>query len=474
MNKIAIVETQKRTREHIDTLLSRKGYTTILFENADDFLRELEASKTDIELLIAAWFLVGETSGPELLMRLKQRKVFFPVIVIASFVGLDISNQVFDLGGADLLLKPIDGDRLCKAVGKALHDPKEVDPLVAELRKELIGSNPSFLDAIVKLAKAIESKDTNVLLVGESGVGKEIFAQLIHKHSEYKEDIGQRIVDTNITSIPETLIESVLFGHEKGAFTGANNRHIGLFELAGDGVLFLDEIGDLAPSCQPKLLRAIEERHFYRVGGNEEIPFRARLVCATSRNLAQATLDGTFRNDLYYRINELEIRIPPLRERKEDIRNLTLHFLGDSGFHLEREALALLESYSFPGNVRDLQNVLTQAKAACSDKTILPNHLPHKVMSERESKPLDRLDQSIRSTREDQYSWLEFLFDLKHDDAVDEIIRYFDTIYLPKRIREAGTQEKAAKVMGTTPKTLRQWLKNCGLDKATRKQKGRQ
>ncbi len=466
MSKIVVIESQPRAKQRMVEFLSNDGHSVTEFADAANALKALEQSGFDTDLMIVAWDIYGEVSGSEFLLRLKQKMVNLPVVVAVPGLSLNLSDRVFELGATDLLLKPIDGDRLRRAVRQALQDPKQVDPLVAELREKLVGNSTLFLDAVVKLAQAIRSGDTTVLLIGETGVGKEIFAQLVHEKSRTLET---KIIATNTAGYSATLIESELFGHEKGAFTDAKERHIGAFERAGKGTLFLDEIGDLDLSLQPKLLRAIEEHKFYRVGGNEEIKFRARLVCATSRNLAEAARIGSFRKDLYFRINEFEIRIPPLRERKEDVRALVTYFLKDSRVRLEREALAILEDYSFPGNVRELQNILTQARAVCSGHTILPQHLPHKVMRERQGlpeasrAPQASVDQKNLPTYA-QHVWPEFLFELSHKDAIDKITRQFDRAYLSRKIEETGSQEKAAKAIGTTPKTLRQWLKKCGLD----------
>ena len=431
--------------------LTGEGYSVEEFEDASKALAAIDhADRRPVELVIVAWDVPGAMNGAEFLLRLKQRNATFPRIVVTEAVDLDIRNRAFNLGAADLLLKPVDGDRLRKSVRRTLKDPKEVDPLVAELGERLIGDSPAFLDAIVKLAQAIHNEQPTVLLIGESGVGKEDFAQLIHERGSRAR---ARIEAVNLAGLAPTLIESELFGHEKGAFTGADRQHAGAFERAHKGTLFLDEIGYLDMALQPKLLRAVQQREFLRVGGSEPIDFDARLVCATSRNLAEAVRLGTFRQDLYYRISEFEIRIPPLRQRKEDIRPLVEHFLSATGFRLEREALAVLESYAFPGNVRELQNVLKYARTVCQGNAILPADLPGEIMQERLSPP-----------SEVQPSWPEYLFSKTREEAIKEIEKQFDRVYLLRRIQEAGNnREKAAKLMDITPKTLRQKLRECGL-----------
>jgi DNA-binding NtrC family response regulator len=384
------------------------------------------------------------------MLRLRQRRASYPCLVISAWLDLATRNRAVALGAADLLLKPIDGNRLRNSVSRALGDPRVTDPLFQELRGKLVGEAPVFLDAVLKLSQAIRGGDTGILLIGESGVGKEIFAQLVHQKSR---PASTRIEAVNIAGFSESLIESELFGHEKGAFTGADRMRCGAFERAGAGTLFLDEIGDLNPALQPKLLRAIEQRQFYRVGGSQPMKFEARLVCATSRNLAAAVRSGVFRPDLYHRVSEFEIRIPPLRERKGDMRPLAEHFLRDTGAVLEREAMAVLESYSFPGNVRELQNLLKQAVAVHKGRSILPADLPGEIMQEREA-----------TGSEAAPGWDRRLLAMSRSEALVEIEKDFDRIYLQQRIAQAGgNRTKAAEAMGITPKTLRQKLRECGL-----------
>ena len=461
MSSIIVIESENRSRERIFNFLRAEGYAVEEFDSARKALEFLNHSGDDVDLAVVAWGISGEVSGSELLMRLKQRKATFPCIVVTSTLDLAISHRAIALGAVDVLLKPIDGDRMRESVRKALKDPRVVDPLFQELRKDIIGESPVLMDAVVKLTKAIRSGDTSVLLIGESGVGKEIFAQLIHRKSQIA-GVAAPIEAINIASLSSNLIESELFGHEKGAFTGANRSRKGTFERADGGTLFLDEIGYLNPELQPKLLRIVDQRTFFRVGGNEELKFQGRLVCATSRNLVEAVRAGTFREDLYYRISGFEIRIPPLRERKGDIRLLAQHFVRNTGLRLERETIAILESYSFPGNVRELEHIIKRAGAAADGESILPVHLPGEIMLERESPAAEK-----------QYAWPESLLAKKRDDALREIEKQFDRVYLPQRIRDAGNnREKAAKEMGITPKTLRQKLRDCGLGHSVGRKRG--
>ena len=460
MYKIIVIESDERARERIFGFLDQEDYLLKALNDASEALSFIQSENEDVDLCIVAWDIASQMSGSEFLVRVKQQNNNLPCIVLTSNLDLAMSNRAIAFGALDVLLKPIDGDRLRGSVQKALGDPRVVDPLFNELRKDIIGESQVLLDSVLELAQAIRAGDTSILLIGETGVGKEIFAQLVHKYR--KNENAEKIQAINIASLSSSLIESELFGHERGAFTGANHRRIGKFELAGSGVLFLDEIGFLDRQLQPKLLRVIDQRTFYRVGGNEELEFKARLVSATSRNLAEAVRAGLFRDDLYYRVSGFEIRIPPLRDRRDDIPKLAEHFLKKKELYLERETVAILKSYLFPGNVRELQNILIQASAVASGKKILPNDLPNQIMLERQS-----------SDREMRPVWPEFLYSKKRDEALSEIEKRFDREYLPLKISEAGNnRQKAAQNMGITPKTLRQKMRDCGLEHLVGRERG--
>jgi DNA-binding NtrC family response regulator len=459
MARIIVVDSDSVSNGRLARLLAADDHEVRLYERGDQALEDAISSATEPQLMILAWDLGGLVGGPELLTRLRQRQVTFPQIVINSLVNLQIRNRVVGLGAQDLLSKPIDGDRLRLSVGRALQDPLVVDPLVAELRREIVGESPALVDAVLMLAKAIHSCSPSLLLIGESGVGKEIFAQLFHRHTCRS---GAPIEAVNLAGLSSGLIESELFGHEKGAFTNASHQHQGVFERAGEGTLFLDEIGYLDSALQPKLLRAIDQREFVRVGGTARIPFQARLVCATSRNLAESVKNGSFRPDLYYRISQFEIRIPPLRKRQEDLRPLMDYFLAGTGVQLERETLEILKSYSFPGNVRELRDILQYARDTCHGQRVLPGDLPGEIMEDRES-----------TTERPDTDWKERFLAMSREEALRQIEIEFDREYLPRMLAAAGgNKEEAARRIGITAKTLRQKLRNCGLYDFVRQEEG--
>jgi len=284
----------------------------------------------------------------------------------------------------DLKILSVFADLAARAIGNARkieHDKKEIRDLKNELRGkyEIVGESKALRNVISDAIKVANSKSTTLLL-GESGTGKELLARLIHRAGPRKDE---PMIVLNCAALPETLLEDELFGHEKGAYTGAVARKIGKFELADGGTIFLDEIGEMSPGMQSKLLRILQEGVFYRVGGNKAIPVDVRVLSATNRNIEEDVAQGKFREDLYYRINVVQISMPPLRERREDIVMLAEHFLdifkkerGTSNLAISKEAMDLMVEYDWPGNVREMKNALERAVVMGNGKQILPEDLP--------------------------------------------------------------------------------------------------
>ena len=467
MSSILILESDSRTRERLVEFLQTQGHSVHSELTPDEALERLRTGTHCFDLAIIAWDLLGSIGAAEFLLRLKQLKASIPRIIVAPAITLNVWNRAFALGARDVLLKPVDSERLCRAVENALDEQVKVIPLVAELRRSLVGECPEFVAAVVQLAQSIRSDNAGVLLIGESGVGKEVFARLFHQKGSPE---GAPLEAVNLAGLSPSLIESELFGHEKGAFTGADRRHIGAFERAKGGTLFLDEIGYLDASLQPRLLRAIDQKHFHRVGGTEEVELRARLVCATSLNLADAVRAGSFRVDLYHRINGFEIRIPPLRERREDIRPLIQVLMRDSGVKVERETQQILESYSFPGNVRELDSLLKRSMAVSDGCCLTPGDLPGEIMREREQ-PTER--DAPESVEVGSESWPEAFFHSSYKEAVDELLCQFDRAYFSHRLALAGNnRERLAREIGISSRTLRDKLKTCGLGHLIRGETG--
>jgi len=366
----------------------RWGYTTKVFENGRSFLDQL------IELpdLVLLDLMLPDINGIDLLKEIKQRNPEIPVIVLSAQGSVDVAVTTLKLGAADYFSKPIDFPRLEMAIKNALKLAslsREVENLRESVGTRLhfdnIVSQSGEMQEVFKLINKVKQIDIGVLLLGESGTGKELVTRAIHFNSNRQN--GPFIV-VNCASIPHELLESELFGHERGAFTGAVQRRIGKFEQAIGGTIFLDEIGELDLSLQSKLLRVIQEKQFDRVGGSELIKTDARLICATHRNLWEEVKQKNFREDLYYRISSFPIMLPPLRQRKSDILLLAEHFLkknseelGKPKIRFSHKALDLLYNYPWPGNIRELENVIQRGVVLTEGQVFTEKELPISIQS---------------------------------------------------------------------------------------------
>ncbi|WP_413936287.1 sigma-54-dependent transcriptional regulator [Nitrospira sp. BLG_1] len=355
--------------------------------------------KEDPDLVLLDIVLPG-TDGLAVLQMLRTERKSTPVIMLTGTKSVKTAVDAMKLGAADYLSKPFDVDELRIVIDRALNS-SELEQEVTQLRAQvvkryafhnLIGKSQGMQEIYAKIEQVADSR-TTVLITGESGTGKELVAKALHYNSSRRE---RPFVALNCAALPETLIESELFGHEKGSFTDATARRVGQFELANTGTLFLDEIGDLSPITQAKLLRVIQEREFTRIGGVQPIKVDVRIVAATNKNLDDLVRKGLFREDLYYRINVISLYLPPLRERTEDIPLIANHFLEKRLEEAQRppiefgkEALELLTRYPWPGNVRELENFIEQAFIWSQHATeITPEHLPTSMKSTSRSPSL--------------------------------------------------------------------------------------
>jgi DNA-binding NtrC family response regulator len=381
MRKILLVENSSRDAERFRSLLEDN-----LIVEACETGQQAELFITTRGQDLAAIVILLEIPGPpfafELLLRCRQVLPNVPVVITSNVLDATIAARAVALGAHDFLQKPLDATRVKSCLHALLSAQDPYMPVVEKLNQTILGESPALRATLKYVAKVIRHPESRVLLIGESGTGKELLAQAIH---ELGTDSDTHCVAVNISAIPKELIESEIFGHEKGAFTGAYNSHQGYLEEAGQGTLFLDEIGDLDLSLQVKLLRVIQEKKFRRLKGTKDIDFQARLVCATNRDLAQAVNEGTFRRDLYHRIAEVTIQVPPLRERADDVDLLLDHFLayysGNRQTRFARETLTILHGYHFPGNIRELENIVKAALISSDGEWILPRHLPLLSMS---------------------------------------------------------------------------------------------
>ncbi len=324
---------------------------------------------------------MGGMSGIELLERLKEVRPETPVVVMTAYGDTQSAIDAMKKGAFDFVLKPLDIDQLDAVVGRCLSEvasrPTQLASGGGAGQDQLVGRDPRMIE-IYKIIGAITDTSTPVLIRGETGTGKELIARLIHENSSRA---GAPFVPINCTAVPENLLESELFGHMRGSFTGAVSDRKGRFELAGDGTVFLDEIGDTTPAFQAKLLRVLQEHEFYPVGGEKPRQTKARTIAATHRPVEELIGQGHFREDLYFRLRVVEINIPPLRERRGDIPLLAYHFANRMSDELGRqilisdEVMATLLTYDWPGNVRELENAITRAAVLCRGSMIRVEHL---------------------------------------------------------------------------------------------------
>jgi DNA-binding NtrC family response regulator len=385
---ILIIDDEINLRKTLAAILRKRGYTTL---EAGDGAEAVELLRDATPDLIFSDWKMPEMGGDEFLrhMRNDPRLASIPVIVITAFSSSHSTIEAMRLGAYDFVTKPFDLQQISLTVERALaHSAlnREVSQLRVQVGRgglvgagRLIGSSHPMLDVLKMIGKVAET-DSTVLICGESGTGKELVAEAVHKYSQRRD---KAFIVVNCAALPENLLESELFGHERGAFTGAIGRKSGRFEIAEGGTIFLDEIGELTPNLQSKLLRVLQEHTFERVGGSETIHGDFRVLAATNRDLEARVHERVFREDLFYRLNVVRINIPPLRERRSDIVPLAEHFLqlyseknelAAVGF--SDDAILMLQTHSFPGNVRELENMVERAVLMARGRVVMPSHFP--------------------------------------------------------------------------------------------------
>ncbi len=398
--KVLIVDDDSSIRNMLTIVLKKAGYDVTSSENGYIALDKL--AKENFDLIISDIKMPG-IHGIELLKRIKATHPEIPVIMITAYASANDAVEAMKLGAEDYITKPFNIDELKLIIDKAIYK-KDIERENIELKSRLtekerfeniVGKNHKMLK-IYDLINTISQTDSTVLVSGESGTGKELIARAIHNKSERARD---EFVSINCGALPENLLESELFGHKKGAFTDAYKDKKGLFNVAHNGTIFLDEIGEMSQKMQVKLLRVIQERKIRSVGGNEEIEVDVRIISATNKDLAEEMKRGAFRSDLFYRLNVISIRVPPLRERTDDIRLLLQYFLkiynqrfnkNIEGF--AKEVLDTFLKYSWPGNIRELENFVERAVALEKNKFIGMDSLPAELVyniSEKVATPLD-------------------------------------------------------------------------------------
>jgi two-component system nitrogen regulation response regulator GlnG len=404
----------------------------------------------------------------EVYQQIRQIDARIPVIFVTLAKGADAAIEAMKQGAHDYLFKPLNLDQLRRVVGEALEVARRMraPAVVAENASDpdvegaIVGSCPAMRE-VYKAIGRVAAQNVPVLITGESGTGKELVARAIYQHSQRAK---APFLALNCAAIPETLLESELFGHEKGAFTGAERRRIGKFEQCNGGTIFLDEIGDMPPALQAKILRLLQEQSFERVGSNETVRTDVRLIAATHHDLKTDSAEGKFRPDLYYRLSVFTIHLPPLRERGDDLSLLVRHYLRHFSRELEREvqevapdALERLRGYSWPGNIRELQSVLKQALLRASGQVLLPAFLPE--LSGELGQPA--------AAPPPGFGLEAYISQRLGPDAHDlyaEAHRQLDRLLLPRIMEYTnGNQHQAARLLGIARQTLRQKLRDLGL-----------
>ena len=378
---ILIVDDDPGQRSMLRDVLAREAGELLTASTGEEALELLARRPCDLILLDMRMPGIG---GLGTLAELAKRDQAIPTVVMTAFAEVDDAVQAIKLGASDYLRKPVDIATLTAIVQRHLDAPRPVAdaPEEAAVTEGFVFESPLMKDLLADL-KRVASSDVSVLLVGETGTGKEVLAEFIHRWSERK---SQPMVPVNVSALPEGLVESELFGHTKGAFTGADSARAGRFEQARGGTLFLDEIGEMPLAIQPKLLRVLESGRVARLGGGADTPLDFRLISATNRDLEQEVLQGRFRQDLYYRLAVIVIEVPPLRERPEDILPLAHDVLrAQAGVSktLSPAAMELLTTYAWPGNIRELRNAMLRTAILAPGDHILPDHFPPNLRAAR-------------------------------------------------------------------------------------------
>lgn len=443
---VVIVEDEVESRKVMTLALKKKGFHVEAFGNGADAIKYIQTQASSIDLVITDLRMPG-VDGLTVLKETKQADSDLSVLLVTGYASVENAVEAMKLGADDYLTKPIDLFEFRARVNKLIKNKslnREVELLHKRLDKrfgfEQIVGKSRQMEHLFELVRTVAATNANVLITGESGTGKELIANAIHQNSPKKD---HRFLPINCAAIPSDILESELFGHERGAFTGAIVRKIGKFELASNGTIFLDEIGDMSLDLQVKLLRVLETREFMRVGGSDTIRINSRFVFATNKDLEAAIQDGKFREDLYYRINVVALKIPPLRERRDDIAELTAHFVdsfssthGKSITGVTPEVMKALTSYSWPGNVRELRNLIENMVIFSKDDVISRDLLPPHIF-----------------TRPNKHQRVQ----VPHGMTMDELEK--EAIYQTLEA-VSGNKTRAAEVLNIGLRTLQRKLKD--------------
>ncbi len=439
MANILYIDDEISALKAISAILKKEGYKIFTATTAEEGIEILKAN--EIECLLLDYKLPG-MDGIDLLRWLKFNEITIPTIMITAFGTIEKAVESMKLGAYHFLVKPVDTALLINVIKEAIEKSKGIKEIesIENPFPEIIGKSKTMQE-IFYIMQMVSESNANVLITGESGTGKELVAKAIHKNSHRKLN---PFVIVDCTTIPENLLESELFGHEKGAFTGAVDKKIGLLEMANGGTVFLDEIGELPMALQKKLLRFLQEKELQRIGSLQRVKIDVRVISATNRNLEKAIQEGSFREDLYWRLNVVRINLPPLRERKEDIPLLVNHFVSKFSKEnnkpipqLEPEVMEALMNYDWPGNIRELANVIERAIVLSPSGLVSMKHLPRRI---QEKSGWNIIKENTLNLHEVEKSL---------------ILRALN--------KTGWNQTKAAEILGISRKQLRTKMKNHGL-----------
>jgi len=456
---ILVVDDELSMRELLELLLEREGYQVSCAESGKKALSLLGKNHYD---LILCDIRLGDINGIEVLENAKQTNPDVVVIMISAYSTTENAVQAMNTGAYDYVPKPFDNAELKETIRNALDLKtleKEKQHLDDALKQtvhfgKIVGNSPRMLH-IYNMVRQVSKTRTNILITGESGTGKELIARAIHEQSERRD---HAFVVINCGGIPESLMESEFFGHMKGAFTGATQDKKGLFEIAHKGTVFLDEVGELGIPMQVKLLRVVQEKIFKRVGGTQDITVDIRIICATNKDLTKEVIEGRFREDLFYRLNVIEIKVPPLRERMGDLRILAQHFLekyatemGKKITKISSYAIELIKKYDFPGNIRELENLLERSVALSDTNILLPDSLALSVYKKR-------WIEGIKNKRFD-------LEEVANGVSLETIMAEIERAYLRKALEcSGGNKNRAAELLDISFRSLRYRLEKLGIN----------
>ncbi len=464
MSRILIIDDDEQLSKSFAKILNQEGYTAERAHSGEEGLERI--SEHPPNLVVLDIRLPG-MSGIQILEGIHNQAPKLPVIIFTAYGTTETAIEAMKIGAFDYIFKPFDVPEMLKTIangleaGRFMATPVDMDPEPAHTRQDAIVGRSSAMLEVYKAIGRVAPTDATVLIRGESGTGKELAARAIYQHSKRSE---RPFMVINCVAIPENLLESELFGYEKGAFTGAVHRRVGKIEQANKGTVFLDEIGDMPLPIQSKLLRLLQERSIERLGGREVIPVDVRILAATNRDLEQAVADGRFREDLYYRLQVVTVVLPPLRERLEDIPALTEYLLSRfcRDMRLEnpgisQEALQRLQAYHWPGNIRELANTLQKSLIFNRGMPIQTEDISFPSRDRIAPEKMEDMERCVQN-------WIQNMLEDKADNVYDTCMEHFSAMVIKEAlIMTKGNRSQAAKILGMSRPTLHSRMEKLGI-----------